>query len=70
MKNSVVRFGNITIVGLKAISRVRSVTDTSMMFMMPIPPMSSETAATMSSSILSVFICDALAAAISSCDRI
>ena len=34
----------------RPISRVRSVTDTSMMFMMPMPPTSSETAATLASS--------------------
>ncbi len=36
------------------ISRVRSVTLTSMMFMMPIPPTSSDTAATLASSIVIV----------------
>ena len=34
----------------RPISRVRSVTETSMMFMMPMPPTSSETAATAASS--------------------
>ena len=36
------------------ISRVRSVTDTSMMFMMPMPPTTSDTAATPPSSIVIV----------------
>ena len=35
------------------ISRVRSVTDTSMMFMMPMPPTSSEMAATPSKKVVS-----------------
>ena len=34
------------------ISRVRSVTETSMMFMMPMPPTSSDTAATLRSSVV------------------
>jgi hypothetical protein len=35
------------------ISRVRSVTETNMMFMMPMPPTSSETAATLASKVVS-----------------
>ena len=38
------------------ISRVRSVTETSMMFMMPIPPTSRLTAATAASSIVRIFV--------------
>ena len=38
------------------ISRVRSVTDTSMMFMMPIPPTSSDTAATLARSAVIVLL--------------
>ena len=40
------------------ISRVRSVTDTSMMFITPMPPTSSEIAATEPSSNVSVFCVD------------
>ena len=42
------------------ISRVRSVTDTSMMFMIPMPPTSSDTAAMLASS--SVITCEVAAA--------
>ena len=48
------------------ISRVRSVTDTSMMFMMPMPPTSSETEATAASSSASTRL-EASCAAITSC---
>ena len=47
------------------ISRVRSVTLTSMMFMMPMPPTSSETAATLASSVVIVSVPSACAPAIS-----
>ena len=47
----------------RPISRVRSVTLTSMMFMIPTPPTSSDTAAMLASSVVSVFVpsCCALA---------
>ncbi len=41
------------------ISCVRSVTDTSMMFITPMPPTSSEIAATLASRIVSVVVTDA-----------
>jgi hypothetical protein len=47
------------------ISRVRSVTDTSMMFMIPTPPTSSETEATLASSTSIVLADAAIASAIS-----
>ncbi len=47
------------------ISRVRSVTDTSMMFMMPIPPTSRDIAAMPPSRIASTFVTDSIASAIS-----
>ncbi len=47
------------------ISRVRSVTDTSMMFMMPMPPTRSETAAMLASSVVSVLVPCSWALAIS-----
>ena len=50
----------------RPISRVRSVTDTSMMFMMPMPPTSSETEATAASSSASTRL-EASCAAITSC---
>ena len=40
------------------ISRVRSVTETSMMFMMPMPPTTSETAATPARSVVSMPVTD------------
>ena len=42
------------------ISRVRSVTDTSMMFITPIPPTSSEIAATSPSSVVNTLLLDAV----------
>ena len=47
------------------ISRVRSVTLTSMMFMMPMPPTRSDTAATLASSVVIVSVPCACAPAIS-----
>ena len=47
------------------ISRVRSVTETSMMFMMPMPPTSSETAAMAMSSVVRVLVPSCWALAIS-----
>ena len=52
------------------ISRVRSVTDTSMMFMIPTPPTISEIAATPDSSHDMVVVVEVSTAAISSGDRI
>ena len=52
------------------ISRVRSVTDTSMMFMMPMPPTMSDTAAMPASSCVIVSIDAVRMSAISSCVRI
>ena len=52
------------------ISRVRSVTDTSMMFMMPMPPTSRLTAATAASSVVMICVVDATLAAISTVSRI
>ena len=49
----------------RPISRVRSVTDTSMMFMMPMPPTSSETAAMAVSSVVIVCVPSCCALAIS-----
>ena len=51
----------------RPISRVRSVTDTSMMFMMPMPPTSSETPAIAASSVVIVRVVSGADAAISSC---
>ena len=51
------------------ISRVRSVTDTSMMFMMPIPPTSSDTPAMAASSVVIVRVVSVRTLAISSCVR-
>ena len=48
------------------ISRVRSVTDTSMMFMMPMPPTSSDTAAMLASSVVITFEVASAALAMSS----
>ena len=48
------------------ISRVRSVTDTSMMFMMPMPPTSSETPAMAASSVVIVRVVSVRTLAISS----
>ena len=48
------------------ISRVRSVTDTSMMFMMPMPPTSSDTAAMLASSVVMTFEVASAVLAISS----
>ena len=52
------------------ISRVRSVTETSMMFMIPIPPTSSEIEAAEASSTDSVREVSSAVAAISCCERI
>ena len=49
------------------ISRVRSVTDTSMMFMMPMPPTSSDTAAMLASSTVITFEVSSAELAISCC---
>ena len=51
------------------ISRVRSVTDTSMMFMMPMPPTTSETPAMSESRTISVRVVSVRRSAISSCVR-
>ena len=52
------------------ISRVRSVTDTSMMFMIPIPPTRSDTPAIDQSSVDIVRLCASACASISVWDRI
>ena len=52
------------------ISRVRSVTDTSMMFMIPMPPTSSDTDAIAPSSIVSTPVICVAVEAISCCERI
>ena len=49
---------------LMPISRVRSVTDTSMMFMMPMPPTSSDTAATAPRSPVRIVVVEAMVARI------
>ena len=53
----------------RPISRVRSVTDTSMMFMMPMPPTSSDTPAMAASSDVIVRVVSVRTLAISSCVR-
>ena len=51
------------------ISRVRSVTETSMMFMIPMPPTSSDTPAIAASSVVIVLVVSVRTLAISSCVR-
>ena len=53
----------------RPISRVRSVTDTSMMFMMPMPPTSSDTPAMLASSAVIVCVASLRTLAISSIVR-
>ena len=53
----------------RPISRVRSVTDTSMMFMIPMPPTISDTPAMLASSVVIVLVVSVRTLAISSCVR-
>ena len=53
----------------RPISRVRSVTETSMMFMIPMPPTSSDTPAIAASSVVIVRVVSVRTLAISSCVR-